>query len=246
MKMRKYIEYSAGNSPIVLSCAHGGYKKPSLLPNKLKGDKNPDKNTLLITKIIISQLKKKKIEPYYVISRIHRVIIDFNRPPLSPSSFNQNSIQAREIHAFYHKTLKKFTNECLQRYQKCVVIDIHGFTKPKKDYPDIIFGNIFGNSLQVRLDSSNLKNPDHSYWVFSEIIKQLSGEFILDDGLGLDVYNVAYSGGYIIHQFFQKNKINAFQLELSKEIRSDLNLLKKFISIFISAIINEMTDIEYQ
>ena len=97
-------------------------------------------------------------------------------------------------------------------------------------------------TLQIRSNNSNVKNQQHSYWIFSEVIKQLSQEFTLDDGLGLDIYNVAYSGGYIIYQFFQMNNVNAFQLELSKEIRFDLNLLKHFITIFTSAIMDEIKE----
>ena len=204
MKIRRYIDYNRGKSPIVLSCPHGGYKKPHKIPDKLKGDKLPDDNTLFIAKNIINRLNKNGTMPYHIISKILRGKIDFNRPPLSAAAYNKNSIEAQKIHECYQNILALYTKDCLDKFQKCLVIDLHGFTKPTDDYPDIIMGNIFGNSLQVRTNSVN--RNDQGYWIFSELTSQLSHRFTIDDGLGLDNYNVAYSGGYILYHYFQKEK----------------------------------------
>ncbi|GAH04685.1 unnamed protein product, partial [marine sediment metagenome] len=40
--------------------------------------------------------------------------------------------------------LIKFSQECLIQFDKALVIDLHGFTRPYKTYPDVIFGHIFG------------------------------------------------------------------------------------------------------
>lgn len=234
MNFHRYIDLKVGTSPIVFSCPHGGYKKPSNIPDKIKGDKIPDVNMLFITKMILKKLDQLNVHPYYVISKIHRSKIDFNRPPLSKSAFYKESSQAHKIHSYYLNKLVQYTQECLSKYQKCIIVDLHGFTKPMGDYPDIIFGNIFGNSLQIYLNSATEQHRE--YWIFTELTKKLSMHFSIDDGLALDDYNVSYSGGYILYHFFQKKAINAFQLELSKEIRFNRDMLLKFLTSFISVI----------
>ncbi len=241
MWIQRYIEHEKGNVPLILSCPHGGFKKPVIIPDKLKGDKLPDDNTFWITKQIVRLLHEHDIRPYYVISKIHRSKIDFNRPPLSISSYFKGSSEAKEIYDFYHDILTHYSNECTEKYKKCLVIDIHGYTRPRSDYPDFILGNIFGNSLKYLLTSSNKADSEKpKYWVFSELVLELSRKFTLDDGLGLDDYNVAYSGGYILYHYFQRENINAFQLELSRRIRLNVNLLRKFFGILIPIIVNNI------
>ena len=118
-------------------------------------------------------------------------------------------------------------------YQKCLFIDLHGFSKPHDKYPDIIFGNIFGNSLVVKQD-------EEEFWGFSSILSEFIKEFKVDDGLGFSDYNLAYSGGYITYQFYKRENINAFQLEIAKKIRQNLSLTKKFIKNLTDGIINSL------
>ena len=119
-------------------------------------------------------------------------------------------------------------------------IELHGFTKPHEDYPDIIFGNLFGTTLKI-IDESDLRNIK-KYWGFTEMIEFLSKNFTLDDGLGMTDFNLGYSGGYIIHQFYKRNLSNAFQIEVSKHIREMRLLTKTFIDGFVSAITNCLKD----
>jgi hypothetical protein len=162
--------------------------------------------------------------------------VDFNRPARAHDAFNHNSVEAKEIHQLYHQTLDKFYRDCVTIYDKCLVIDLHGFTKPHKNYPDIIIGNIFGKTLKI---VNNSENPDFkTFWGFSDMVRELSNHFSLDDGLGITDFNLAYSGGYITHQFYKKDKSNAFQLEVARHIREDTKLIKIFVKSFVSVIKN--------
>jgi len=235
----KYFEIGNGAVPIILSSPHGGYKKPKDILNKIKGVQNADKNEYLISKQIIKVLKDLyNMDVFFILSKIHRCKIDFNRPPRSFSAFNHSSIEAKMIHQYYHDIIEKFYINCIETFDKCLFIDLHGFTKPKKDledYPDIIFGNLFGNTLKI-YENSKINKTTY-YWGFSELIKELSTKsFTLDDGLAMRDFNLSYSGGYITHKFYKKEKSNAFQLEVSNYIRDDFKLMKKFINAFVSAI----------
>jgi len=42
MGFSRYFEFAKGNTPVILSCPQGGYKKPQSIPNEKEGYKNPD------------------------------------------------------------------------------------------------------------------------------------------------------------------------------------------------------------
>jgi N-formylglutamate amidohydrolase len=235
LKFRKYFEIGLGTVPIVLSCPHGGFKKPGRIPDNENGVQLPDLNTYFIGKQIIHALEAKGNKIYYILNKIHRCKVDLNRPLRFSIAFNRTSKEAREIHQYYHKKLIELTQECLARFNRCLFIDFHGFTKPHKYYPDIIFGNIFGNTLTI---CSKPTDPDYKeYWGFTEVKRELSRHFSLDDGLGISDFNLPYSGGYITHQFYRKAQINAFQLEVAKYIRMSRGLTTKLINSLVSGII---------
>ncbi len=234
-RFQKYVECRPGSVPFILSCPHGGFLKPNNIPDKLVGTQLADKNKYLITKRILQVLRKFDIKPYYILSKIHRSKVDFNRPARAHGAFNHNSAEAKEIHYFYHQTLEDFYNECISVYDKCLVIDLHGFTKPQRDYPDIIIGNIFGKTLKIVYSSES--QDSKRYWGFSDMVRELSKDFTLDDGLAISDFNLAYSGGYITHQFYRKAKSNAFQLEVAKYIRENVKLTKIFVKIFVNVIV---------
>jgi len=233
LNSQQYFDVGLGKVPIVLSCPHGGYKKPKNIPDRLNGVQIPDKNTYVLAKRIIQVLKEKNINIFYILSKIHRKKVDLNRPPRSFVAFEQSSNEAREIHQYYHMKIQDLAQKCLDIYNKCLFIDLHGFTKPHGDYPDIILGNIFGNSLVI-------KQKDEEFWGFSSILTELIKEFKVDDGLGFSDYNLAYSGGYITYQFYKRENINAFQIEVAKTIRQNLSLTKNFIKNLTNGIENSL------
>jgi len=242
MDLKRYFEIAVGTVPIILSCAHGGFKKPRRIPDKLKGARIPDENTYFIVKQIIHELKRQKqnISIFYILNKIHRSKIDLNRPARSQMAFNQSSNEARNIHRGYHDQLIKFAQECVSNYDRCLIIDFHGFSKPEKHYPDIIFGHLFRNTLSL-FQESDKKDCD-KYWGFFKLDQEISRKFSLDNGLNLTNYNLSYSGGYITQQFYNKDKINAIQIEIAKEIRINSKRSKEFINIFVKAIIQTLSD----
>jgi len=237
----RYFEIKQGKAPLILSVPHGGFLKPKIISNKIKGFNIADRGTYLIAKGILNLLAKENIDISYILSKIHRSKIDFNRPPRGHEAFNQDASSVnltKTLHSSYHQYLQDFTKKHISNFNKCLFIDFHGFTKPsRQDYPDIIIGNLFGNSLNIPADTNPKKNQ---HWGYSHLIEQLSKHFNLDNGLGKNEYNLAYSGGYITYQFYNKEKVNAFQLEISDDIRKDLGRLRLFIEDFIQAIKNSL------
>ncbi|MHA1671046.1 MAG: N-formylglutamate amidohydrolase [Promethearchaeota archaeon] len=234
MILKKYFEMGTGTIPIVLSCPHGGYKKPQSILNKKIGPQIADKNTYIIAKWLVRSLKEKNIAIYYILSKIHRSKLDLNRPPASESAFNQESTEARSIHNAYHDKLIKFTQECISNHKKCLLIDLHGFTKPTDDYPDVIFGHVFGKTLQAR--NNNKIQGCSQFWGCHQLEQEITKQFTLDDGLALTDFNLSYSGGYITQKFYNYSNISAIQIEIAKHIRKDHDLTKNFINSITSSI----------
>ncbi len=234
--LKRMFEIGIGNVPIILSCPHGGYKKPNFIPNIEKGVQLSDRYTLFLTKRIIYVLKLENIKLSYIISKIHRSKVDFNRPPGTSVAFAQNSDEAREIHYYFHEKIKDLVKESLKLHGKCLFIDFHGFTKPYDDYKDIIFGNIFSNTLFIKNEIEI--DGYQKYWGLSEFVNEFINHFTVDDGLGVNNINIGYSGGYITHQFYRKTKVNAIQIEVADNIRKNLELTNIFIDDFIKATIN--------
>ena len=199
---KRYFEFQKGRVPLIISCAHGGYRKPPNIPDKLKGFKIPDENTYIIAKYLIKQLKNKDIYPYYIFNKIHRCKIDLNRPARFQSAFHQESEIAKRVHEFYHKMLDKFAQECIKKYGSCLVIDLHGFTKPLEQYPDIIFGHVFSNTLSIIQDEN--KEDCNKYWGCRDLSLELEKHFTLDNGLEITDFNLSYASGYITAQFYQR------------------------------------------
>lgn len=172
---------------------------------------------------------------YYVLSKMHRSKVDLNRPPKTKVAYDLSSPLAGEFFSAFHEHLDKSVEECIKKFGKCVFIDLHGFTKPHKAYPDIIFGIVFGKTLKVKLSSTSQSNE--RFWGFEGIKAELSKHFTLDDGLGFNKYNLSYSGGYITSKYHDKDKINALQIEVAKYIRLNDSLCKQFVNSLVIGMI---------
>lgn len=240
MDIERYFDIQEGTVPIVFSCPHGGFLKPSFISDKEKGFKIPDKGTFLIAKGLLKALKHNGIKSYYILSKIHRKKIDFNRPAKFEEAFNHQKDSfkiGRKFHSFYHNNLMQMVDKCITDYGKCFLIDFHGFTKPNKGYPDIIIGCLFGNTLNLFSENLNPSQEEFKhYWGYTQLIKTLSSHFDIDNGLAKNNFNIAYAGGYITYQFFKKENVNAIQLEISKKIRRNLNLLNQFVQDFKNSV----------
>jgi N-formylglutamate amidohydrolase len=241
MDFRKHFEFAEGTTPVILSCPHGGYKKPGRIPDKVTGPKIADKNTYFISKLIINQLKKEGIDIYYILNKVHRSKLDLNRPPHSSLAFNKSSTEANGIFHVFHDQLIKFSQECLTKFDKALVIDFHGFTRPYKTYPDVIFGHIFGQTLDLIQD--NTSKACEKFWGCHQLEEEISKHFSIDNGFAESEYSLAYSGGYITHQFYNTKQVNTIQVEVAKYIRMDSFLTKKLVKSFVDAIIKSINEV---
>ena len=133
------------------------------------------------------------------------------------------------------------SQECIAQFDKALVIDLHGFSRPYKTYPDVIFGHIFGKTLDLIQDS--ISEACEKYWGCYQLEKEISKHFSINNGFSESEFSLAYSGGYITHQFLNTKKINTIQVEVAKYIRMDSKLTIKLVDAFVNAIAKSINQI---
>ena len=99
----QYIEYIAGNMPIVISAPHGGYLTPSEIPFRTCGSSTGlDTFSQEYTRQVVEYLHQKTGRyPHVIINKLHRSRLDANRDIGEAACGNQWAEQAwQEYHAF--------------------------------------------------------------------------------------------------------------------------------------------------
>ncbi len=226
MHIHHFIKKGMGNCPIVLSVPHGGRKKPKDIKDKTKGLKKSEVNIYKISKKLIHKLKTENIELFFVIGKIHRSKVDFNRSYESPKSFNKECTNAKQIYKKYHDSLDEYVKICLDKFNFCLLLDLHGFTKNGEDSKEIIFGLLYLKTL----------NFVDKKLGCTQLISELSKHFSIDNGIIRTSYNKYYPGGYIICKYKDKENVNAIMIEIEREIRDNKNDTRKLTNSLFAAI----------
>lgn len=136
-ELSEFVEYEEGNIPLIISVPHGGILECSSLPERKTGVLGIDKGTIEFSKNLVFQIRQKFKEqcledksPYYIFSLVPRSKIDLNRAEYE--AYNQESLLAREIYNHYHSKIKQWIVNNLKRYNRSLLIDIHGFEKDNR------------------------------------------------------------------------------------------------------------------
>lgn len=121
-----------GDLPVVISAPHGGNQEiPGVPPRKGVGlDGGPagfrvvrDGGTEELALQVARQLAERmKGRPSFVISRVHRRYVDFNRPP----EIAFEHAQARVIYDQYHTAVSDAVRTIREKHGFGLLIDIHG------------------------------------------------------------------------------------------------------------------------
>jgi hypothetical protein len=141
---KKYLTYSGGNFPILISAPHGGGILPVGLKQRTYGNRGKDSYTRRLIQRIIELLPYK---PYYIYSDIHRKIVDLNREVIEATQGNE---LAGDIWNTWHTYLRAYSLNITNKYERGLYIDIHshdkhdefeiGYGLPTKDYLSILNG----------------------------------------------------------------------------------------------------------
>jgi hypothetical protein len=120
----QYIEYIAGELPIILSAPHGGSLRPDEIPDRAYGTTVTDLNTGELARAVDSALVRLTGKhAHVVIVRLHRVKLDANRDITEGA---QGDAEAETAWQEFQRFLADAKHAVNQRYTGGLYIDLHG------------------------------------------------------------------------------------------------------------------------
>lgn len=121
-----YIEYKAGNLPIIISAPHGGSIEPSNIPDRNCSGCVYVKDAYteeLIRQIYDAIVAEFGCYPHIVINRLHRRKLDANR---SIGDAADGNTTAQQAWTDFHNFIETAQADITENYGKGLYIDLHG------------------------------------------------------------------------------------------------------------------------
>jgi hypothetical protein len=250
-----FIEYVVGNLPIVISVPHGGYLKPSTIPDRVLGTAgHQDTHTQELAREIIELFRKQTGRvPHVIINRLHRDKLDANRELFDAAQ--DDSIATNAWNEF-HDFIDTAEHRVLRDAGHGLYIDLHGH---RHTWQVIELGYLLVSnqlklgdaeldaSVQSETTSLGLATNDSSPSL-SQLLRgpRSFGAALEREGFatvpspmhhdpGIEPY---FSGGYNLeqHSAFSGKKIPGIQVELPTGIREDDARRRAFSAAFVKSI----------
>ena len=124
----QYIEYLAGDLPVILSAPHGGRERPEEIPDRAEGTFAFDTNTQELVRAVAAELHARTGHwPHVVICRLNRRKVDCNREIVEAAAGNPVAEQAwREFQGF----IDAAQQQVVRAHGRGLYIDLHGHGHP--------------------------------------------------------------------------------------------------------------------
>jgi N-formylglutamate amidohydrolase len=232
----KLVSHHRGTMPVILTCAHGGDKKPPGVPNRTgnglpsncRFQTNTDRFTRTITRGIAQLLFDVFGEaPHVVIAEFDRAFIDANRR--APQCAFEDP-DAQPFYEEYHNTVRSLVAKIRADYGGLgLLFDIHGTTQVASDPADVYLGTLNGEAISSLLSrdpramSRKRSLPallrEAGYVVSAKIPETLPGDFTLE------TYGSSNADG-----------VDAIQIEIESNLRTNTNKREVFIEDLAYAI----------
>ena len=119
-----YVEYIAGDMPLIISAPHGGTLKPAALPDRKAGEFTSDSNTEELARTLQQVLHQRFGHyPHVIICCLERRKVDCNRD-IEEGAGEQPG--ARQAWSDYHRFIETARSNVLASTGKGFYIDLHG------------------------------------------------------------------------------------------------------------------------
>lgn len=236
-----YVEYRAGNLPIIISVPHGGNLEPASIPDRTSGTLIKDSWTKPIGEGMYDALfEQTGCYPHLIINLLHRKKFDANRDIGEAADGNPIVEQSW---AAYHDFIDASKAQVVQDYGRGLFMDIHGHAHTIQR---IELGYLLSGS-ELRLSDANLNMVTY---IEESSILTLEGDNIQalthaellrgEDSFGTllddkgfpavpsftdpfpDVGEDYFSGGYNTARHGSRDnagEIDAIQFELNQDVR---------------------------
>lgn len=253
-----YIEYTAGNLPIIFSAPHGGSLTPSEIPDRTYGAIVNDTNTKELAQQFFNELHLLTGKyPHMIICNLRRIKLDANRDSIEAAQGNQYALQAWNE---YHNFIRTASSIVNASFKKGLYLDLHGHghTIQRLELGYLLSGSDLDKSNEElntqgyvsKSSIKNLFNDNSSSYSFSEILR---GDISL--GTLFQSYNIPavpssamlsplgadyFSGGYStqIHGSRSSGTIDGIQIEHHYSgIRNTLQNISVYAKIFAQVVV---------
>jgi N-formylglutamate amidohydrolase len=253
-----YVEYYAGDLPLIFSAPHGGELTPNEISDRTSGTTVTDS----FTRETVLAIRESVFEytgryPHVVLSNLKRTKLDPNREIVEAAEGNQWAEQAwTEYHGFIDSAKESITTE----YGKGFYVDIHGHghTLQRLELGYLITSSDLGRS-DTELDTSGLAGLSSigalvtdSNTSFSEFIRGLSSLGSLFEAQGISAVpsssqpspgsgNPYFTGGYSTVRHGSRNGgfISSVQIEAYRVGLRDTAVNRKTYADAITAVFDE-------
>jgi hypothetical protein len=120
----QYVEYLAGDLPVILSAPHGGRLRPAELPDREQGTFAFDVNTQELARACAEELHRRTGRwPHVIICRLSRRKLDCNRDLPEAAAGHALAEQAWQE---YHGFIEAARRSVVARQGRGLYIDLHG------------------------------------------------------------------------------------------------------------------------
>ena len=256
----EYVEYHAGDLPIILSAPHGGRLTPDEIPDRTYGTTVTDDNTYELTKTVMDTMVARfGGRTHVILCRLKRTKLDANRDSVEAAQDDKYALRAwQEYHHYIGVAKLKIETD----YGSGLFFDMHGHGKNPDGFYDLrnwLGYLLSGSELDLSdavLNANSFKNEssiralvDSSSSSFIEVLRGANSFGAILDSIGFkSVPRVNdpgpngmryFSGGYNTVRHGSKNggMISAIQVEAPKPgIRENQTTWSNFSSAFVSTI----------
>jgi len=245
-----YIEYIAGNIPLIISVPHGGNLTPSEIPDRVCGDETvTDSYTAELGRELSAAINKiTGCYPHIIICNLKRTKLDANRELETAACGNQ---WAEIAWNEFHQYLDIASQEVTQESGKGLYIDLHGhghaiqrlelgylLTAAQLRYSDFTLNTATYKSYSsiFNLINTNISGLSHSELLrgMSSLgtlfaIKNVPAVPSIDDPFPLSGESY-FSGGYNTdrHGSRTQGTIDGIQIECNQDVRFTSTARKDF------------------
>jgi len=214
-----WVDVLPGTMPLVLSAPHGGWEKPVAIADRQKGVLKRDSNTRELTLELADAIELRTgHRPFVVMSRLHRIKLDPNRPieeaaqgePLAESAWLQ-----------YHAALEHCSASALEIGRgNALLLDMHGHAHGQ-DWIELGYG-VVATELAKKdtelADATWLRGPKSLGAFLTEV--EISA--VPSPAIPHPNGEKYFSGGYITKRH-RSEGLRSIQLELPWSIRNAKN-----------------------
>ncbi len=226
VNINDYVECKRGTIPLIFSVPHGGTNKFDNIPDRMSGIYGVDKDTVGLTIDLIQKINelfqlasKDTRTPSYLISKIQRAKIDFNRKE-SEAYFLKSSL-AKRIYRSYHNKIYRLINYNINNFGRSLLIDIHGFEKAKRPIGFRDVELVLGTNNLDSMFPKKLPKKDRGKNFRGKIVRKFNEINIPIAPGHHNGREYVLTGGYIIQQYGASRikESQTIQIEFSDTIR---------------------------